>query len=230
MIFPTRHREEISADGLWGLLRVDCFKMASIPGWSRETPDQFKRMRIGNRRTQENSDTPAEITVRSGSERYDFIQLNIGVRNGYVGTYGVQTILIQYIWLPGGQPNQAKHLPSLASPNVFIWNAWPLLYGVLGMLIAAVHLDNMSTILANQGFLGALNGMEGSFLVGLISIVYSIAIAAIPFLAKSIVNGDVGSAARPANGCVRSTACCAESDRELYRDAAELRFLFHLYP
>jgi hypothetical protein len=80
--------------------------------------------------------------------------------------------------------------------NVFIWNAWPLLYGVLGMLIAAVHLDNMSTILANQGFLGALNGMEGSFLVGLISIVYSIAIAAIPFLAKSIVNGDVGSAAR----------------------------------
>jgi hypothetical protein len=80
--------------------------------------------------------------------------------------------------------------------NVFIWNAWPLLYGVLGMLIAAVHLDNMSTILAKQGFLGALNGMEGSFLVGLISIVYSIAIAAIPFLAKSIVNGDVGSAAR----------------------------------
>ena len=53
-----------------------------------------------------------------------------------------------------------------------------------------------ATILSNQGFLGALNGMEGSFLVGLISIVYSIAIAAIPFLAKSIVNGDVGSAAR----------------------------------
>ena len=95
--------------------------------------------------------------------------------------------------LPLGATNR---LAKAYIENVFIWNAWPLLYGVLGMLIAAVHLDNMSTILANQGFLGALNGMEGSFLVGLISIVYSIAIAAIPFLAKSIVNGDVGSAAR----------------------------------
>jgi hypothetical protein len=95
--------------------------------------------------------------------------------------------------LPLGATNR---LAKAYIENVFIWNAWPLLYGVLGMLIAAVHLDNMTTILANQGFLGALNGMEGSFLVGLISIVYSIAIAAIPFLAKSIVNGDVGSAAR----------------------------------
>jgi hypothetical protein len=80
--------------------------------------------------------------------------------------------------LPLGATNR---LAKAYIENVFIWNAWPLLYGVLGMLIAAVHLDNMSTILANQGFLGALNGMEGSFLVGLISIVYSIAIAAIPF-------------------------------------------------
>jgi hypothetical protein len=80
--------------------------------------------------------------------------------------------------------------------HIFIWNAWPLLYGALGLLITAVHLNDMSTILANGGFLGALNGMEGSFLVGIISIVYSIAIAAIPFMAKSIVTGDVGSAAR----------------------------------
>jgi hypothetical protein len=95
--------------------------------------------------------------------------------------------------LPLGATNR---LAKAYIENVFIWNAWPLLYGVLGMLIAAVHLDNMSTILANQGFLGALNGMEGSFLVGLISIVYSVAIATIPFMAKSIVNGDVGSVAR----------------------------------
>jgi hypothetical protein len=80
--------------------------------------------------------------------------------------------------------------------HVFIWNAWPLLYGALGLLITAVHLNSMSTVLAGNGFLGALNGMEGSFLVGIISIVYSIAIAAIPFMAKSIVTGDVGSAAR----------------------------------
>jgi hypothetical protein len=38
--------------------------------------------------------------------------------------------------------------------------------------------------------------MEGALMVGLISIVYSCAIAVIPFMAKSIVTGDVGSAAR----------------------------------
>ena len=95
--------------------------------------------------------------------------------------------------LPLGATNR---LAKAYIENVFIWNAWPLLYGALGLLISAVHLDNMQQILSSQGFLGALNGMEGSFLVGLISIVYSVAIAAIPFMAKSIVNGDVGSVAR----------------------------------
>ena len=95
--------------------------------------------------------------------------------------------------LPLGATNR---LAKAYIENVFIWNAWPLLYGALGLLISAVHLDNMQQILSSQGFLGALNGMEGSFLVGLISIVYSVAIATIPFMAKSIVNGDVGSVAR----------------------------------
>lgn len=95
--------------------------------------------------------------------------------------------------LPLGPTNR---LAKAYIENVFIWNAWPLLYGALGLLISAVHLDNMQQILSSQGFLGALNGMEGSFLVGLISIVYSVAIATIPFMAKSIVNGDVGSVAR----------------------------------
>jgi hypothetical protein len=95
--------------------------------------------------------------------------------------------------LPLGATNR---LAKAYIENVFIWNAWPLLYGALGLLISAVHLDNMQHILSSQGFLGALNGMEGSFLVGLISIVYSVAIATIPFMAKSIVNGDVGSVAR----------------------------------
>ena len=91
--------------------------------------------------------------------------------------------------LPLGATNR---LAKAYIENVFIWNAWPLLYGALGILMVSVHLDNMQQILSGQGFLGALNGMEGSFLVGLISIVYSVAIAAIPFMAKSIVNGDVG--------------------------------------
>jgi hypothetical protein len=107
--------------------------------------------------------------------------------------------------LPLGATNR---LAKAYIENVFIWNAWPLLYGALGLLISAVHLDNMQQILSSQGFLGALNGMEGSFLVGLISIVYSVAIAAIPFMAKSIVTGDVGSVVRQMLGAA-TTAVAA---------------------
>jgi hypothetical protein len=40
-----------------------------------------------------------------------------------------------------------------------------------------------------------LGNLEGSFLIGIVSIVYSLAIAVIPFIAKRIVSGDVGSTA-----------------------------------
>ncbi len=90
----------------------------------------------------------------------------------------------------------ANRLAKSYVEHIFIWNAWPILYGGLGLLISVVHLNNMSTVLASQNFLGGLQNMEGALMVGLISIVYSCAIAVIPFMAKSIVTGDVGSAAR----------------------------------
>jgi len=37
--------------------------------------------------------------------------------------------------------------------------------------------------------------MEGAFLIGIASIIYSLAIAVIPFIAKRIVSGDVGATA-----------------------------------
>ncbi len=77
--------------------------------------------------------------------------------------------------------------------NVFIWNAWPLLYGALGLLITATHIGDMAATLGNQSFLGALNGLEGSILVGIMSLVYSLAIAVIPFMAKAIVQGEAGA-------------------------------------
>src|SRR5208282_6822094 len=46
-----------------------------------------------------------------------------------------------------------------------------------------------------NNFLGGLGNLEGSFLIGIVSIVYSLAIAVIPFIAKRIVSGDVGSTA-----------------------------------
>jgi hypothetical protein len=50
-------------------------------------------------------------------------------------------------------------------------------------------------MLNQNDFLGGLGNLEGSFLIGIVSIVYSLAIAVIPFIAKRIVSGDVGSTA-----------------------------------
>ena len=79
--------------------------------------------------------------------------------------------------------------------NVFIWNAWPILYGGFGALLSAVQMGQVGQMLSQNDFLGGLGNLEGSFLIGIVSIVYSLAIAIIPFIAKRIVSGDVGSTA-----------------------------------
>jgi hypothetical protein len=79
--------------------------------------------------------------------------------------------------------------------NIFVWNAWPILYGGFGALLTAVQMGQVGQMLSQNDFLGGLGNLEGSFLIGLVSIVYSLAIAVIPFVAKRIVSGDVGSTA-----------------------------------
>lgn len=79
--------------------------------------------------------------------------------------------------------------------NVFIWNAWPLLYGGFGALLSAVQMGQVGQMLNQNDFLGGLGNLEGSFLIGIASIIFSLAIAVIPFIAKRIVTGDVGSTA-----------------------------------
>jgi hypothetical protein len=79
--------------------------------------------------------------------------------------------------------------------NVFIWNAWPILYGGFGALLSAVQMGQVGQMLSQNSFLGGLGNLEGSFLIGFASIIFSLAIAVIPFMAKRIVSGDVGSTA-----------------------------------
>jgi hypothetical protein len=50
-------------------------------------------------------------------------------------------------------------------------------------------------MLNQNDFLGGLGNLEGAFLIGFVSIVYSLAIAIIPFVARRIISGDVGSTA-----------------------------------
>jgi hypothetical protein len=89
----------------------------------------------------------------------------------------------------------ANRLAKSYIENIFIWNAWPILYGGFGALLSAVQMGQLGQMLNQNNFLGGLGNLEGSILIGIVSIVYSLAIAIIPFIAKRIVSGDVGSTA-----------------------------------
>jgi hypothetical protein len=89
----------------------------------------------------------------------------------------------------------ANRLAKSYVENVFVWNAWPILYGGFGALLTAVQMGQVGQMLNQNDFLGGLGNLEGGFLLGIVSIVYSLAIAIIPFIAKRIVSGDVGSTA-----------------------------------
>jgi hypothetical protein len=78
--------------------------------------------------------------------------------------------------------------------NVMIWNAWGILYAVFGALITAIHFNQVSDVLGN-GFLGFLRGVPDSVMLGLVSIAYALAIALVPFIARKVISGDVGSTA-----------------------------------
>jgi hypothetical protein len=56
-------------------------------------------------------------------------------------------------------------------------------------------MGQVGQMLGQNSFLGGLGNLEGSFLIGIASIIYSLAIAVIPFIAKRIVSGDVGATA-----------------------------------
>ena len=58
-----------------------------------------------------------------------------------------------------------------------------------------MQMGQIGQMLNQNNFLGGLGNLEGSILIGIVSIVYSLAIAVIPFIAKRIVSGDVGSTA-----------------------------------
>jgi len=78
--------------------------------------------------------------------------------------------------------------------NAMIWNAWGILYAVDGALITAIHFNQVNDVLGN-GFLGFLRGVPDSVILGLVSIAYALAIALVPFIARKVISGDVGSTA-----------------------------------
>ena len=77
--------------------------------------------------------------------------------------------------------------------NFLIWNAWGILYAVLSQMLMLMSAGSLSSILS-QGTLGGLfSGASAALLISLSSILFSLMIALIPFIAKRVVSGDVGS-------------------------------------
>ncbi|HKD78875.1 MAG TPA: hypothetical protein VKH81_04230 [Candidatus Angelobacter sp.] len=79
--------------------------------------------------------------------------------------------------------------------NLMIWNAWGILYATFGSLITAIQFNRVDAVV-NRGFLqGFFLGRSDTIILGIVSIFYALALGLIPFIAKKLISGDVGSTA-----------------------------------
>ena len=54
----------------------------------------------------------------------------------------------------------ANRLAKSYIENIFIWNAWPILYGGFGALLSAVQMGQIGQMLNQNNFLGGLGNLE----------------------------------------------------------------------
>jgi hypothetical protein len=77
--------------------------------------------------------------------------------------------------------------------NLMIFASWGLIYAILQALMTAVNMGSLSAVLNANGIMNSFFGSGEVILLAMASIVFSIAIAFIPFIASRIVRGEVGS-------------------------------------
>lgn len=77
--------------------------------------------------------------------------------------------------------------------NFMIFGAWGLIYGIFCRLAIALNINSMAAITGAGNFGGMLAGATSEVLLAAASILFSVCILLIPFLAKRIVEGDLGS-------------------------------------
>jgi len=77
--------------------------------------------------------------------------------------------------------------------NLMIFGAWGLIYAILQALMTAVNMGSLNAVLNANGIMNGFFGSGEVILLAVASIVFSIAIAFIPFIASRIVRGEVGS-------------------------------------
>lgn len=101
--------------------------------------------------------------------------------------YVLGPLVVALLPMPGVGP-LAKNFAT----NIFIWNSWGILYATFAALISAIQANRVNDVFT---FMGFFTGSIDAIALGLISIFYALALFIIPFIAKKIVSGDVGSAA-----------------------------------
>jgi len=74
--------------------------------------------------------------------------------------------------------------------NFFVWNCWPLLVNTLWALTTAIHLNNPQGVLGQGDLLGFFQGVEGTILLSLASVMFALLIATIPMTARRILMGE----------------------------------------
>jgi hypothetical protein len=77
--------------------------------------------------------------------------------------------------------------------NLLVWNAWGIIYAIISQLLTIMSANSLSNIFTAQNIGGAFQGASQMLLISLSSILLSIMILLIPFLAKRVISGDVGS-------------------------------------
>ncbi len=85
------------------------------------------------------------------------------------------------------------HLSRTYFVNLMVFQSWGLLYAILQVLITALQMNSVNAVLNGNGVLNAFVGSSQMILLGAVSILFSIAIVLIPFIASRLVRGEVGS-------------------------------------
>jgi hypothetical protein len=98
--------------------------------------------------------------------------------------------------------------------NLMVFQSWGLLYAILQVLITALQMNSVNAVLNGNGVLNAFVGSSQMVLLGAVSVLFSIAIVLIPFIASRIVRGEVGN-----------TVSAMISAASLYASAAAKTFI-----
>ncbi len=78
--------------------------------------------------------------------------------------------------------------------GVVTWGMWPVLYALFSSLMVLIHMNTVASVENANNFLGWLAGLGSTFLIGIVSVILALAVALIPMLAGTIINGDIGGA------------------------------------